>query len=70
MPRRTLVVEMDSDADNNVAYIRFSDASDGVGVESVPIDDQDGTTVAVVDFASSGQLIGIELLDATRQLPR
>lgn len=38
--------------------------------KSLPAADEAGEVAAVPDFAADGQLLGVELLDAERQLPR
>jgi hypothetical protein len=55
----------------NTAYISFSGVfdEDGGAVEQLEIDDEDGELAAVLDFAFSGELVGLELFKAGVRLP-
>lgn len=54
----------------NAAYIGFREIEPGEAVRQATITDTNGAVEAVLDFAADGELLGIELLDAERQLPR
>ncbi|NKE62763.1 DUF2283 domain-containing protein [Lentzea sp. PSKA42] len=54
----------------NAAYIAFRELRPGEAAKQLPVTDEDGDTAAVLDFGADGELLGIELLDAERQLPR
>ncbi|GAA1190760.1 DUF2283 domain-containing protein [Prauserella alba] len=60
------VVEVDQEA--NSAYISMSDPGSR-GKRSLPVRDDLGDVVAVLDFDNEGALVGVELLDAARQVP-
>jgi hypothetical protein len=54
----------------NAAYIGFREIQPGEAVKQLPVSYESGSTAAVLDFGADGELLGIELLDAERQLPR
>lgn len=54
----------------NAAYIGFREIRPGEAVKQLPVTGEGGDVAAVLDFAADGELLGIELLDAERQLPR
>jgi uncharacterized protein YuzE len=58
------------DREANAAYIGFREIRPGEAAKQLEVTDKDGTTAAVLDFDADGELLGIELLDAERQLPR
>lgn len=58
------------DRSANAAYIGFREIRPGEAVKQLEVTDRDGTTAAVLDFGADGELLGIEMLDAERQLPR
>jgi hypothetical protein len=51
----------------NAASIVFGDSA--APRRAVPVQDDDGTTVAVLRFSPNGELDELELLDARVQLP-
>ena len=57
------------DKQNNVAYIAFKEIPPGGAVDTRPIFDNAGGALLVIDLSATGELLGIELLDAARQLP-
>lgn len=57
------------DDQHNTAYIAFKAIPPGGAVSSRPIYDDAGGALLVVDLSATGELLGIELLDAARQLP-
>ena len=62
------LVEWDREA--NAAYIGFREIQPGEAVKQLEVPDKDGTTAAVLDFGADGELLGIELLDPERQMPK
>lgn len=55
----------------NAAIIRFSDSTDSTDPGwGLPVEDGDGNIVAILHFASDGELIEVELLDAEVQMPK
>ena len=58
------------DRSANAAYVGFREIRPGEAVKQLEVTDKDGTTAAVLDFGADGELLGIELLDAERQMPR
>ncbi|MDX6744721.1 DUF2283 domain-containing protein [Actinocorallia sp. A-T 12471] len=56
---------------SNSAYIGFSGVfdHDGDAVDQLELDGRDGELAAILDFAHSGELVGIELFDAAVRLP-
>ncbi|WP_169736806.1 DUF2283 domain-containing protein [Pseudonocardia spinosispora] len=58
------------DADNNVAYLAFASLKPGGSAYSLTAQDADGETALVLDFGHDGELLGIEMLNAERQMPR
>jgi uncharacterized protein YuzE len=54
----------------NAAYIGFRELRPGEAAKQLPVTDEGGAIAAVLDFGADGELLGIELLDAERQLPR
>lgn len=54
----------------NAAYIGFREIQPGEAVKQLPVSHESGDIAAVLDFGADGELLGIELLDAERQLPR
>lgn len=62
------LVRWDREAD--AAYIGFREIQPGEAVKQLEVTDKDGTTSAVLDFSADGELLGIELLDPERQMPR
>jgi uncharacterized protein YuzE len=57
------------DREVNAAYIGFREIGPGEAAKQIPVTDEHGVT-AVLDFTEDGELLGIELLDAERQLPK
>jgi hypothetical protein len=55
----------------NSAYISFCGVfdEDGRAVDQLEIDDENGELAAVLDFAYSGELVGLELFNAGVRLP-
>lgn len=58
------------DREANAAYIGFRKIGPGEAVTQLEVPDKDGTTAAVLDFSADGELLGVELLDPERQMPR
>lgn len=54
----------------NAAYIGFREIGPGEAAKQLTVADEGGSIAAVLDFGADGELLGIELLDAERQLPR
>ncbi|MDV6014578.1 DUF2283 domain-containing protein [Haloechinothrix sp. LS1_15] len=61
------VVEVDNEA--NAAYIGFSERSGRIASDSIPVRSKQGDVIALLDFGPDGQLLGVELLDARKQVP-
>ncbi|WP_067471076.1 DUF2283 domain-containing protein [Nocardia amamiensis] len=58
------------DKQANAAYlaIRAEDAGQRHAALTLTVETEDGTVVAALDFGADGTLMGVELLDADRQL--
>lgn len=56
------------DREANAAYLYIRPDGPHEPARTLPVDDKDGATVAVLDFAADGTLLGVELLDADTQL--
>ncbi|GAA3037651.1 DUF2283 domain-containing protein [Streptosporangium longisporum] len=54
----------------NAAYIEFREIEPGEETFKLPVDGGEGDVPALLRFSSSGELLGVELLDAARQIPR
>jgi uncharacterized protein YuzE len=50
----------------NAAYLKLTE---GEFAESLPVADRSGHVALVVDVDADGQVLGIEFLDAARQVP-
>ena len=61
--------EVTRDKRANAAYMTFKSIGDGEAVETVPVEDKNGNAMLLIDFSSHGQVLGVEFLDAERQLP-
>lgn len=57
------------DAASNTAYVAFKHIGDGEATETVQVEDKSGNVILLIDFSSQGQVLGIEFLDARKQLP-
>jgi len=60
------VVRWDKEA--NAAYIAFKEVAAGEAARQLEVQDR-GQIVAVLDLSASGELLGVELLNARVQLP-
>ncbi len=60
-------VRLDSTA--KAARIAFKDIAPGETPRSIPVDDKNGDTIAVVNLSSQGKILGIEILDIENRLP-
>ncbi|MFE0153535.1 DUF2283 domain-containing protein [Nonomuraea sp. NPDC059007] len=58
------------DREVNAAYIAFRELEAGESSYKLPIEDDRGDTTMLVRLAESGELLGIELLEADTQMPR
>ncbi|WIM94944.1 DUF2283 domain-containing protein [Actinoplanes oblitus] len=58
------------DPQANAAYLEFRAIEPGEGSVKLPVDGGDGDVPALLRFAESGELLGVELLDAERQIPQ
>lgn len=61
-------VEWDDEV--NTAYISMREAGEGECAKQIPVEDENGDVIAVLDFSSGGELLGIEILNAKEQLPK
>jgi uncharacterized protein YuzE len=62
-------MEIKYDRSVNAAYLVLAPRTDGDVAESIPVANQAGEIGLVVDMASDGRVLGIEFLNASRQLP-
>lgn len=71
MNDQTRTVRVTYDEDSDAAYIYLADES-GVGgvAETVPVDPLAVQGMINLDFAADGRLIGVEVLAASKRLPR
>jgi uncharacterized protein YuzE len=53
----------------NAAYLTLAQRADSDVAESVPVGRRTGEVELVIDMASDGRVLGIEFLNASRQLP-
>lgn len=58
------------DAAANAAYLALQPIGNGESAEQVPVETANGEVFAVLDLSSEGRLLGVEVLDAGRRLPR
>jgi hypothetical protein len=54
----------------NSAFIEFREIEASEETFKLPVDGGDGDVPALLRFSSSGELLGVELLNAERQIPR
>ncbi|MHA6629178.1 DUF2283 domain-containing protein [Pseudonocardia sichuanensis] len=62
-------MELTYDPSANAAYLALGPRAEGDVAESIPVTSRAGDVGLVVDLASDGRVLGIEFLDASRQLP-
>ena len=62
------ISENTRDGASNTAYVAFKSVGAGEVARTVPVGDENGTITLVVDVSTSGQVLGIEFLDAESQL--
>ncbi|MGW1737918.1 DUF2283 domain-containing protein [Nocardia sp. NPDC001965] len=69
-PRHSFIEELTWDRRADAAYLSMATDLPGPrrAVSTLPVQNKDGETVAALDFASDGTLLGVELLDAAAQL--
>lgn len=58
------------DPQANAAYIEFREIGPDEESFKLPVDGGDGDVPALLRFSGSGELLGVELLNAERQIPR
>lgn len=61
-------MELKYDRSVNAAYLVLGLRAEGDVAESIPVTCQAGDVDLVVDLASDGRVLGIEFLNASRQL--
>lgn len=68
-PRHAFVEELTWDRKANAAYLAMKSGASGPhrAASTLVVDNKDGQTVAALDFAADGTLLGAELLDADAQ---
>lgn len=64
-------VRVKHEAASDSAYITFSGVfdQDGDAVDQLEVDDREGELAAILDFAYSGELVGLEIFQAGVRLP-
>ncbi|WP_063130205.1 DUF2283 domain-containing protein [Nocardia fusca] len=69
-PQHSYVKELTWDRQANAAYIAMASSEPGPrrAASTLQVENKDGETVATLDFAADGTLLGVELLDAAKQL--
>jgi uncharacterized protein YuzE len=53
----------------NAAYLAFTAIANGGSSERIPVKATNGDVIAVLDLSSSGQIVGVEFLNANNRLP-
>jgi hypothetical protein len=57
------------DREVNAAYLSSRELAPAEDSRKLPVVEADGEEIALLRFASSGELVGVELLDAANQIP-
>jgi uncharacterized protein YuzE len=67
-PQHPYIEKLTWDREADAAYLYLRPDGPREAAQTLPVDNNDGATAAVLDFAADGTLLGVELLNAAVQL--